>query len=61
MVSMLDALLRAITAYEDKAAWRKLQTRAMREDFSWKASGKKYLGLYKEVLDRKPAVSGMKR
>mgnify|MGYP001182244264 FL=1 len=61
MVSMLDALLRAITAYEDKAAWRKLQTRAMREDFSWKASGKKYLGLYKEVLERKPAVSGMKR
>ncbi|HML95614.1 MAG TPA: glycogen synthase GlgA [Thermodesulfobacteriota bacterium] len=59
-VSMLDALLRAITAYEDKAAWRKLQTRAMREDFSWKASGKKYLGLYKEVMERKPAVYGAK-
>jgi len=60
-VSMLDALLRAIAAYEDKTAWRKLQTRAMREDFSWKASGKKYLGLYKEVMERKPAVSGAKR
>ena len=60
-VSMLDALLRAITAYEDKTAWKKLQTRAMREDFSWKASGKKYLALYKEVMERKPAVSGAKR
>lgn len=60
-VSMLDALLRAISAYEDKAAWKKLQTRAMREDYSWKASGKKYLGLYKEAMERKPAVSGAKR
>jgi starch synthase len=52
-VSLLDALLRAITVYEDKNAWNDLILRGMKEDFSWKSSGKKYLKLYGELLEKK--------
>ncbi|MFI5323214.1 MAG: glycogen synthase [Thermodesulfobacteriota bacterium] len=52
-VRMLDALLRAITVYEDENAWNELISRGMKEDFSWKSSGIKYLKLYEELLERK--------
>lgn len=49
-VSLLDALLRAITLYEDNNAWRKLISRAMKEDFSWRKSGKTYKEIYQKLL-----------
>ena len=59
-VSMLDALLRAIAVYEDKEQWRELMSRGMKEDFSWKSSGKKYLKVYGELLERKRHVTNQK-
>ena len=49
-VSLLDALIRAISVYEDKKAWAKLITKAMKEDFSWKKSGTKYKEIYQKLL-----------
>ncbi len=49
-ISLLDALLRAISVYEDKKAWNKLIAKAMREDFSWKKSGKEYKDIYQTLL-----------
>ncbi len=50
-VSLLDALLRAISLYEDEKAWSKLIARAMKEDFSWRMSGKKYKEIYEKLLN----------
>ena len=49
-VSLLDALIRAISVYEDKKAWSKLITKAMKEDFSWRKSGKTYKEIYQKLL-----------
>jgi len=49
-VSLLDALLRAISVYEDKKAWSKLIKKAMKEDFSWRKSGKTYKEIYQKLL-----------
>lgn len=47
--ALLKALDFALAVYKDKAAWRKLIERSMRLDFSWDASAKKYVELYKKV------------
>lgn len=49
-VSLLDALLRAISVYEDKKAWNKLLTKSMKEDFSWRKSGTTYKDMYIKLL-----------
>ena len=49
-VSLLDALIRAISVYDDKKAWNKLIAKAMKEDFSWIKSGKKYKEIYQKLL-----------
>ena len=35
--------------FDNKAEWKKLAVRAMKADFSWEASAKLYIGLYKEL------------
>ncbi len=40
----------ALKVYQNKRLWRKLQIRAMKEDFSWQRSAQKYLGLYKRLV-----------
>lgn len=42
-------LVRALEVYNHKETWRELITRAMRKDFSWEASAKKYLDLYRKA------------
>ena len=49
-LSLLDALIRAISLYENKSKWDRLVKRAMKEDYSWRMSGKKYLEMYKSLL-----------
>ena len=46
---MLDALHRGIDLYHDKKFWRILRANGMRRDFSWDASAKKYLSVYREL------------
>jgi starch synthase len=49
---MLKAIHRALAVYADKAAWRKLMKNGMAKDFSWDASAKKYLSLYRSLARR---------
>ena len=50
--SLEAATRRALDAYRDKEGWRALMYRAMTEDWSWNASAKKYIELYKKVLTK---------
>ncbi len=49
---MLTTLESAVTYYHDQPLWARLMQRGMAMDFSWKASAKKYLALYKEMSKR---------
>lgn len=44
------ALARALRMYRHPERWRALQERGMREDHSWEASARKYVGLYETAL-----------
>lgn len=46
---LFGAVSRAFTIYGRKELWNKLVMNAMRCDFSWNASAKKYLDLYKKI------------
>ncbi len=48
--SLTDAIRFALEVYRDRLAWIQLMKNGMKQDFSWKASAKKYMALYKEVL-----------
>jgi starch synthase len=49
--AFLWAIRRAVDLYyNDKKQWRKMQINAMKKDFSWKASAKKYIWLYKKAI-----------
>lgn len=49
-VNLLDTLIKAITVYEHKNEWEKIIKNAMKEDYSWKVSAKKYLDLYEKTI-----------
>ncbi len=48
---MLKAIKRAIKIYADKDTWQKIMKAGMKSDFSWTVSAKKYIDLYKKVLE----------
>lgn len=43
-------LQRALAGYRDREAWRALQARGMKSDFSWRASAREYVELYRRAL-----------
>jgi len=45
-----SAVKRAVDTYADKELWKKLMHQAMKYDFSWDVSAKKYVTLYKRTL-----------
>jgi starch synthase len=49
--ALWSALERALDVYRDKKAWRGLQERGMKADFSWNASAKKYEELYQKSIE----------
>ncbi len=49
---MLHAIRRAIQAYADQATWRKLVRTGMARDFSWEASARKYVQLYRNLVKK---------
>lgn len=52
--AFLWAIRRAVDIYYNKKDyWRKMQINAMKKDFSWKASAKKYIWLYKKAIKNK--------
>jgi starch synthase len=48
--ALLEALNRALTAFEDRPGWRALQLAGMRQDFSWDRSAREYVKIYERVL-----------
>ena len=49
--ALWSALERALDTFHDKKVWRGLQGRAMKADFSWNASAKKYEELYRKAIE----------
>lgn len=47
--ALVDAMRRAIKVFKKKKEWQQLQQNAFACDFSWEASAKKYVELYKNV------------
>ncbi len=45
-----DALERALKVYRKKDAWRRMQKRGMMIDFSWSASAREYVKLYRRAM-----------
>jgi len=46
------ALGRALAAYDDKPVWKRLVGNAMRQDWSWRASGREYVQLFERTRAR---------
>jgi starch synthase len=49
--SLMIAFIRAFENFRDKDKWRALEQRAMKEDFSWESSAKKYADLFSRVIE----------
>jgi starch synthase len=49
-VSFLDAVIRALSVYDNKAELEEIIQRAMNQDFSWKRSSQLYYDLYQSVI-----------
>ncbi len=47
---LLQAIIRGLSIYANKNAYKKMQLNAMRQDFSWKNSAAQYLDIYKNAL-----------
>jgi starch synthase len=47
----VDALKRAVRVYHDQDAWTALQSRGMKTDFSWEASAREYVKMYRRARD----------
>lgn len=57
-VSFLDALIRALSVYDNKAELEEIIQRAMNQDFSWKRSSQLYYDLYQSVIKTKSKDKG---
>ena len=44
------AIKRAVAAYQDQEAWRRLMRTGMKQDFSWMRSAREYVRLYRKAL-----------
>ena len=44
--ALTQSIREALSAYADKAAWKKLVRQAMKEDWSWESSAGRYMALY---------------
>ncbi|HHL39578.1 MAG TPA: glycogen synthase GlgA [Deltaproteobacteria bacterium] len=55
--ALVEKVKEAIWVYGYKEAWRELQARAMREDFSWERSAARYMEIYRRTLAGKKALS----
>ena len=47
---LIEALERTLDTYRDRRAWRNIQKRIIRSDYSWKNSAEDYNNLYKNVI-----------
>ncbi|MBI4949152.1 MAG: glycogen synthase GlgA [Deltaproteobacteria bacterium] len=45
--ALVDKVKEALAVFAERDAWKELQVRGMREDFSWERSARKYMELYR--------------
>ena len=50
--ALIEAVKRAVSAFQQKSAWRQLMLRGMAADYSWEASAGKYQELYLRAKDQ---------
>jgi starch synthase len=50
---LLAAIMRALAAFEDKAAWKKLMLNGMARNYSWAQPARDYAALYKEAAKKR--------
>ena len=50
--ALIEAVKRAVSAFQQKATWRQLILRGMAADYSWAASARKYQELYVKARDQ---------
>ena len=50
--ALVDAVRRAVAAFEHPTLWRSLMRAGMRQDFSWDRSAREYLRLYERTLPK---------
>lgn len=48
--ALVEAMERAIVAWQEPKRWQRMVKTAMRQDFSWKRSAREYLTLYKKLV-----------
>jgi len=48
--ALLDCTRRALTVFRQPRLWQRLMRNAMAEDFSWEASAREYVSLYRKAL-----------
>ncbi|TFF86612.1 MAG: glycogen synthase GlgA [Promethearchaeota archaeon] len=52
-IELIKTIIRAINVYKtDKERWKKIMTRSMKQDFSFKKSAKTYRNLYDKILTK---------
>ena len=51
--ALLITVRRAIDTFYNKNIWKKIQINGMKQNFSWENSGKEYIKLYKQTLNKK--------
>lgn len=59
-LALTDSLSRATSAYDQPEVWKRLVQNGMRQDWSWTASAKRYVELYRATINqvRRGLVSG---
>jgi starch synthase len=50
---LLSCIKQAIDLYKNKTEWKRIITNGMKEDFSWKKSGDRYIELYRKLKEQK--------
>jgi starch synthase len=54
--AFLDAVKRALWAFQNPRLWRQLQRVGMRQDFSWSRSARRYIAAYKRLITTRGRV-----
>ncbi|MBM4141088.1 MAG: glycosyltransferase, partial [Nitrospira sp.] len=55
--AMLDAIKRALCVYTDRDKMQKMMITAMKTDFSWTGSAKRYIELYRYAITKRKGVA----
>jgi len=59
--ALLGAVRRALAAFRDSGNWRRLQINGMRADFSWRASARAYIAVYRNAIAARDAARATAR